>query len=159
MATTYGQADYLTMPPGDVALPAHPARRAAALRLTRLVCTQGAETGDAGSGWRVLVLPAGARYLAALSWLAWSPFGAEALLALGVEAWRGRDGVRHPESWDALVPSFAVELAGMAWLSTLANAVQEHWSEVPVTLALRVTGAPIPAGATVHGHLAYLIDA
>lgn len=132
------------------------------VRLARFNFTQGAAAGDAGSLARLVRLPKGrVRVLLPLSRIAHSALGASRTLDLGWEAYHADDGsglvAADPNGLDdgvdvssagALVPG-----------GTLGGDETRLFGSLDgVVVTAQVNDGTIPAGATLDGHLAYVMD-
>ncbi len=132
------------------------------LRFARFNFTQGAAAGDAGSIARLVKLPKGkVRVVLPLSRVAHSALGASRTLDLGWEAHVADDGsgdvAADPNGLDDGV---AVNIAGAFTPGgTLGGDETKLFESLDgVVVTGQVNDGTIPAGATLDGYLAYVMD-
>ncbi|MEP4379757.1 MAG: hypothetical protein ABJ215_01150 [Alphaproteobacteria bacterium] len=159
--TTENSTQYAnTLAEPRVANPTHDAH--GRLRFARFNFTQGAAAGDAGSLARLVKLPKGkVRVILPLSRLAHSALGASRTLDLGWEAHVGDDGsgavAADPNGLDdgVDVSSAGAFVPG----GTLGGDETQLFESLDgVVITGQVNDGTIPAGATLDGYLAYVMD-
>ena len=112
--------------------------------------------GDATSRIRLCQIPAGGRYIAALSSLHWSAIGAGTLLSLGWERFRLPSGVFVAEDVDGLGLGLNVAAAGGASITTMPTGlIREMEFPATATLIAVITGGVVPVGAILGGTIVY----
>ena len=112
--------------------------------------------GDATSRIRLCQIPAGGRYIAALSTLHWSALGAGTLVSLGWERYRLPSGVFVAEDVDGLGAGLVTTAAGTGFLSAIPTGmIREMEFPATATLIAVVTGAALPVGAIIGGTIVY----
>ena len=132
------------------------------LRFARFNFTQGAAAGDAGSLARLVRLPKGrVRLVLPLSRVAHSALGASRTIDLGWEAHVADDGsgdvAADPNGLDDGVDG-ATAGAFVPGGTVGGDETRLFASLDGVVITAQVNDGTIPAGATLDGHLAYVMD-
>lgn len=134
------------------------------VRIARFDFTQSAAAGDATSTQDLCDVPAGARILANPSFIKWDAFGAARTLDIGLRAHKNaQTGAAVAENATAINSAIDVSAAGRASLATDANgAIAAAGDSLLVAGEARVfttvAGGTIPAGTTLRGDIAYVVD-
>jgi hypothetical protein len=134
------------------------------VRMARVDYTQSAAAGDIGSTQELCQLPAGARILGNLSFLAVSAFGAARTLDIGTRAHRNaQTGALVPEAAASINSAVDVSAAVRFSLAADANGPVNAGGDTltftgEVFVFSTVAGGTIPAGATIKGDIAYIVD-
>lgn len=131
------------------------------LRLARFSFTQDG-AGDAGSIARLIELPKGAvRAILPLSRVAFSAMGASRTMDLGFEAYYATDGSGEVTADpNALDDGVDVSSAGSVIPAGTVGGDETYLFESldGVVLTAQINDGTIPDGATIQGHIVYVMD-
>ena len=130
------------------------------IRFMRFNFVQGAAAGDAGSFARLFKLPAGkARVINSLSRVAFSAMGAARTLDLGWEAYTDDQNNAVAADPNGLDDGVDVSSAGSVTPGGTIGGDETKLfeSHSGVVVTAQINDGTIPAGATLDGHVAYVI--
>ncbi len=131
------------------------------LKFLRFSFTQGGSAGDILSDAELCKLPAGVvRVFLEKSYIATSAHGTSATLSLGWQEYTDTDGDTVLTDADGLDNDTDTSAAG-AYKPVGTVGGDETYlfeSNGGVTLIATITGAVIPAAATIKGYIAYIVD-
>jgi hypothetical protein len=129
------------------------------LRIYQFNFTQGVAAGDANSIAKLLDLPGPCTVLLDLSYVHVSAFGAARTLDIGWDAYTDVDGTARVAAEDGLASALDVSAAATINIGAdraITTGLKRF--EGKARIAAKVEGGTIPAGATIDGWLALLVD-